>query len=110
MCRPLIGMWDVLTDRFRICTVVPAVVEEGLLTGGRHQDNEHNVIEMPGMNSSVPVTFGSIWVTRLYGCYVMILVTCMVKACFSLFPRSMLTCLGQMYMPLKVLFFLYNHQ
>jgi hypothetical protein len=27
-------MWDVLTDRFRICTVVLAVVEEGLLMGG----------------------------------------------------------------------------
>ena len=55
-------------------------------------------------------SFGSIWVTRLYGHYIMILVMCMIEACFSLFPRSILISLGQMYMPLKVLFFLYNHQ
>ena len=42
-------------------------------------------------------SFGSIQVTRLYGHYVMILVMCMVKACFSLFPHSILIHLGEKY-------------
>ena len=42
-------------------------------------------------------SFGLIWVTRLYGHYVMILIMCMVKACFSLLPHSILIHLGEKY-------------